>query len=309
MKNKKILVTGSRGFLGSHFVEALKNNGFENILTPSRAVLDLLQIESIEKYLQDYTPEIVVHIAADIGGIGYSKKHPADQLYKNTFMNIILQHKCFENNVEKFIGIGSVCAYPKFTEIPFKEENIWNGYPEETNAAYGLSKKIMMEQSKAYNSQYDFNSIHLLMINLYGPGDDFNLETSHVIPAMIRKMSSAHQKNESNIVLWGDGSPSREFLYVTDAANAILNCMMNYNSPKPINIGNGKEISIMVLAEKIRKITGFSGEIIWDNSKPNGQPRRCLDVSVLEKQLGFKSQIEFDQGLVNTYNYYLSKIK
>lgn len=305
MKNKRILVTGSRGFLGSHFVESLNGQGFKNILSPSRKELDLLNIESVENYFKKHSPEIVVHIAADIGGIGYSKKHPADQLYKNTFMNIVLQHKCFEHNIQKFVGIGTVCAYPKFTSIPFKEKDIWKGYPEETNAAYGLSKKIMMEQSKAYNSQYGFNAIHLLMINLYGPGDDFNLETSHVIPAMIKKMCLAKNNGKNKIVLWGDGSPSREFLYVKDAANAILHCMINYNSPEPINIGNGNEISIKDLTEKIKVITGYKGDIIWDKNKPNGQPRRCLDISLLNN-LGFKSQTNLDEGLKKTYQYYIS---
>jgi GDP-L-fucose synthase len=309
MKNKKILVTGSRGFLGSHFVEVLKNNGFKNILTPSRAILDLLEKESIDKYLKVNKPEIVVHIAADIGGIGYSKKHPANQLYNNTLMNIMIQHSSYENGVEKFIGIGTVCSYPKFAKIPFKESEIWNGYPEETNASYGLSKKIMMEQTKAYNSQYGFNSIHLLMINLFGPGDDFDLETSHVIPAMIRKMDNAVINSLGSISLWGDGSPTREFLYVKDAARAILKCMVEYNSPNPINIGNGKEISIKDLVEKIKLITGFNGKIVWDKSKENGQPRRCLDVSILKNHLNFECKFDFEVGLKETYNFYKKNIK
>lgn len=304
MKNKKILVTGSRGFLGSHFIEVLKNNGFKKILTPSRAILDLLKIDSIDKYLKENKPDIVVHIAADIGGIGYSKKHPANQLYNNTLMNIMIQHKSYEHGVEKFIGIGTVCAYPKFAKIPFKESEIWEGYPEETNASYGLSKKIMMEQTKAYNSQYGFNSIHLLMINLFGPGDDFDLETSHVIPAMIRKMDNAKINSLESITLWGDGSPTREFLYVKDAARAILKCMVEYNSPNPINIGNGKEISIKDLVEKIKLITGFNGEVVWDKSKENGQPRRCLDVSVLKDDLNFKYKTDFENGLIETFKFY-----
>lgn len=308
LENKKILVTGSNGFLGSHFVEVLKNNGFKKILTPSRTILDLLKIDSIDKYFKVKKPDIVVHIAADIGGIGYSKKHPANQLYNNTLMNILIQHKSYEYRVDKFVGIGTVCAYPKFAKIPFKESEIWEGYPEETNASYGLSKKIMMEQTKAYNSQYGFNSIHLLMINLFGPGDDFDLETSHVIPAMIRKMDYAKKNSLKSVTLWGDGSPTREFLYVTDAARAILKCMVDYNSPKPINIGNGKEISIKDLVEKIKLITGFNGEVFWDKSKENGQPRRCLDVSILENELNFKCDTNFESGLRETYEFYKKNI-
>ena len=309
MKNKKILVTGSRGFLGSHFVEVLQINGFKKILTPSRSNLDLLEIESIDKYLKVNKPEIVVHIAADIGGIGYSKKHPANQLYNNTLMNLLIQHKSYEHGVEKFIGIGTVCSYPKFAKSPFKESEIWEGYPEETNASYGLSKKIMMEQTKAYNSQYGFNSIHLLMINLFGPGDDFDLETSHVIPAMIRKMDNAVDNSLESITLWGDGSPTREFLYVKDAARAILKCMVEYNSPNPINIGNGKEISIKGLVEKIKLITGFNGKIVWDETKENGQPRRCLDVSILKNDLKFECKTDFEDGLKETYNFYKKTLK
>lgn len=304
MKNKKILITGSKGFLGQAVVNNLEKNNYSKLFTPSRMELDLLSQKSIESFLDNEKPEIVIHLAADIGGIGYSKKHPAEQLYNNAMMNLLLQKKCYESQIEKFIGIGTVCSYPKFSPIPFKESDLWEGYPEETNAAYGISKKIMLEHSKALNQQYGFNAIHLLMINLYGPGDDFDLENSHVIPAMIRKMVEAKKKKLSNISFWGDGSPSREFLYVEDAAEAIRICMEKYNSVQPINIGNGIEIKIKDLAEKVRSITGYAGEITWDNSKPNGQPRRCLETSRLLK-LGYISKTSLDEGLEKTVEYYV----
>ena len=252
----------------------------------------------------DFKTDIVIHIAADIGGIGYSKTHPASQFYNNLMMNTLVQDLAYKHGIEKFVGIGTVCSYPKFTPTPFREEDLWMGYPEETNAAYGLSKKMMLVQSQAYRQQYNFNAIHLLMINLYGPRDNFSLESSHVIPALIRKMIKANRE-DSNIEVWGDGSASREFIYIEDAAEAIVLATEFYNGEEPINIGNGEEITIKELIVLLSNLLSYKGEIIWDITKPNGQPKRKLDVSKALKYFNFKAKTDFEKGLKNTIEWYL----
>lgn len=307
LKDKKIIVTGGSGFLGSYVVEKLMERGClkENIFIPRSKEYNLTIETEVQRMYDNFKADIVIHIAADIGGIGYSKTHPASQFYNNLLMNTYVQDLAYKNQVQKFIGIGSVCAYPKFTPVPFKEEDLWNGYPEETNAAYGLSKKMMLVQSQAYRQQYGFNAIHLLMINLYGPKDNFSLESSHVIPALIRKMIEAKEKNIKSIEVWGDGSASREFIYVEDAAEAIVLATEKYDKEEPINIGNGSEISIKALVETLKELIDFKGEIIWDKSKPNGQPRRRLDITKAQKEFDFDAKIDFRSGLEKTIEWYL----
>lgn len=306
LKEKKIIVTGGAGFLGSHVVQKLLERGCkkENIFIPRSKNYDLTKEKDVKKLYEDFKADIVIHIAADIGGIGYSKTHPASQFYNNLMMNTLIQDLAYKNEVEKFVGIGTVCSYPKFTPVPFKEEDLWNGYPEETNAAYGLSKKMMLVQSQAYREQYNFNAIHLLMINLYGPKDNFSLESSHVIPALIRKMLKANEEN-SDIEVWGDGSASREFIFVEDAAEAIVLATEMYNGKEPINIGNGEEISIRELIEILANLLKFQGKILWDKTKPNGQPKRRLDVLKANKYFDFKAKIELEEGLKKTIKWYL----
>ena len=306
LKEKKIIVTGGAGFLGSHVVEKLLARGCkeENIFVPRSKNYNLTKIEDVEKMYLDFKADIVIHIAADIGGIGYSKTHPASQFYNNLMMNTLVQDLAYKHGVEKFVGIGTVCSYPKFTPTPFREEDLWMGYPEETNAAYGLSKKMMLVQSQAYRQQYNFNAIHLLMINLYGPRDNFSLESSHVIPALIRKMIKANRE-DSNIEVWGDGSASREFIYIEDAAEAIVLATEFYNGEEPINIGNGEEITIKELIVLLSNLLSYKGEIIWDTTKPNGQPKRKLDVSKALKYFNFKAKTDFEKGLKNTIEWYL----
>ncbi len=309
LKEKKIIVTGGAGFLGSHVIQKLLERDCkkENIFIPRSKNYDLTKEKDVKKLYEDFKADIVIHIAADIGGIGYSKTHPASQFYNNLMMNTLMQDLAYKNGVEKFVGIGTVCSYPKFTPVPFKEEDLWNGYPEETNAAYGLSKKMMLVQSQAYREQYDFNAIHLLMINLYGPKDNFSLESSHVIPALIRKMLKANEEN-SDIEVWGDGSASREFIFVEDAAEAIVLATERYDEKEPINIGNGQEISIKELIEVLAKLLKFQGKIIWDRTKPNGQPKRRLDVLKAEKYFDFKAKMELEEGLKKTIKWFKKEI-
>ena len=304
-KDKKVLVTGGYGFLGKAVIKNLKEKGYNNIITFSRTDYDLIKEEDVKKLFEKNGPiDYVLHLAADVGGIGYNKAFPGSIYYNNLMMNILMQEYSRRNNVKKFVGIGSVCSYPKFTPVPFREEDLWNGYPEETNAGYGLSKKMMMLQSQLYKQEFDFNAVHLLMINLYGPEDNFDLEYGHVVPTLIMKFFNAKRNNDREVVLWGDGSPSREFLYVEDAAEAIISALEKYDSSDPVNIGAGREISIKELAELVKKYVGFEGEIIWDTSKPNGQPRRCLDVSKAEKEFGFKAKTDFEEGLRKTIEWY-----
>jgi len=306
---KKVMVTGGAGFLGSCVVNKLRQRGCERIFVPRSTVYDLRQVENIRRALQESSPEMVIHLAARVGGIGANRAHPADFFYDNLMMGVQLLHESFKAGVKKFVTLGTVCSYPKFTSVPFREENLWNGYPEETNAPYGLAKKMLLVQSQAYRQQYGYNSIFLLPVNLYGPGDNFDLETSHVIPALIRKCVEAKQAGHSEIVLWGDGSPTREFLYVEDAAEGVLLAAERYSGDLPVNLGSGEEISIRDLAQKIAEEVGFSGKFIWDITKPNGQPRRCLDVSQAKNWFGFEAKCPFQQGLHNTIASYLAQRK
>ena len=304
LNNKKVIVTGGAGFLGSFVVKKLAERGCKDIYIPKIEEYDLTKIEDVKRIYERNKADIVIHLAGDVGGIEYNRKYPAKVLYNNLMMNTIVQDQAYKAGVKKFVGIGSVCAYPKFAKIPFREEELWDGYPEETNAGYGLSKKMMLEQSKAYRAQYGFDSIHLLMINLYGPGDNFSLENSHVIPAMIRKFVDAKNENKKEVILWGDGSPTREFIYAADAADAIVKATELYDSSEPVNIGSGMEISIKKLSEIISKAVGYSGKITWDTSKPNGQPRRCLDISKAKKHFGFEAKTSFEEGLKRTIEWY-----
>lgn len=305
LKDKKIIITGGGGFLGQHVIKKLNKDGVptKNIFSPRSKKYDLRKKSSIEKMFNDFPAEIVIHLAANCGGIGYNQKNPATLLEDNVLMNTQIISQARKRNIEKFVALGTVCAYPKFTPTPFKEEYLWEGYPEETNAPYGIAKKLMLVQTQANRDQYGFNAIYLLPVNLYGPGDVFG-ERAHVIPDLIYKFSKAKTNNKKSVTLWGDGTPTREFLYVKDAAKGIVLATKDYNEREPINLGSGDEISIKKLAEKISKIIGFSREIKWDTSKPNGQPKRMLDTSKAEKLFGFKSQTSLEQGLRETINWY-----
>jgi GDP-L-fucose synthase len=302
--DKKILVTGGAGFLGSFLVEKLKEKGVNevNIKIPRSKEVDLRHWGNCLEAVKDI--DLVIHLAARVGGIGFNRNYPATLFYDNAIMGIQLMEAARQQNVGKFVVIGTVCAYPKFTPVPFKEDDLWNGYPEETNAPYGLAKKMMLVQSQAYRQQYGFNSIFLLPVNLYGPRDNFDLESSHVIPALIRKFTDAVENNKKEVEVWGTGKASREFLYVEDAAEGILLATERYNKPEPVNLGAGFEIKIKDLVELIAELTGFEGEIKWDTTKPDGQPRRCLDVSKAKKEFGFEAKTDFREGLRNTIDWY-----
>ena len=302
--NKRILITGGAGFLGSFIVEKLKERGVseENIRIPRSRDTDLRYWGNCVEVVRDI--DIVIHLAARVGGIGFNRNYPATLFYDNAIMGIQLMEAARQEEVEKFVAIGTVCAYPKFTPVPFKEEYLWNGYPEETNAPYGLAKKMLLVQAQAYRQQYGFNSIFLLPVNLYGPGDNFDLESSHVIPALIRKFTEAVENNKKEVVVWGTGKVSREFLYVEDAAEGILLATERYNKPEPVNLGAGFEIKIKDLVELIAELTGYSGKIMWDITKPDGQPRRCLDVSRAAREFGFKAKTDFKGGLKETIKWY-----
>jgi GDP-L-fucose synthase len=303
-ENKRVVVTGGAGFLGRFVTEGLKKRGCKDILIPTIENYDLVKLEDINRMYDNMNPDIVIHLAAVVGGIGANRAHPGEFFYKNLMMGVQLIEQARLRNIEKFVAIGTVCAYPKFTPVPFKEENIWDGYPEETNAPYGLAKKMLLVQSQSYRAEYDFNSIFLLPVNLYGPWDNFNPESSHVIPALIKKCVDAIDSNADYIECWGTGSASREFIYVADAAEGILLATEHYNQSEPVNIGAGFEISIKELVQKIVKLTGFTGEIRWDSSKPDGQPRRKLDVSKAKKFFGFEAKTSFDEGLKATIDWY-----
>ena len=308
-KDKKILVTGGAGFLGSSIAEKLKERGIneKDIRIPRSKGMDLRKWENCVEVVNDI--DIVIHLAARVGGIGFNRKFPATLFYDNAIMGIQLMEAARREGIEKFVAIGTVCAYPKFTPVPFKEEDLWDGYPEETNAPYGLAKKMLLVQSQAYRQQYGLNSIFLLPVNLYGPRDNFDLESSHVIPALIRKFTEALEDNKKEVKVWGTGKASREFLYVEDAARAIILATEKYNKPEPINIGAGFEIKIKDLVELIAELTGFDGEIKWDASKPEGQPRRCLDVSKAKKEFGFEARVDFREGLRKTIEWYKSEVE
>lgn len=303
-KNKRVCVTGGAGFLGSFILEKLAERGAKDVFVPRIEDYDLTVEQDQGRMLDDAKPDMIIHLAALAGGIGANRARPAEFFYKNLMMGVPLMHKAWEKGVGKFVAIGTICAYPKFTPIPFREENLWEGYPEETNAPYGLAKKMLLVQSQAYREQYGFNSIYLLPVNLYGPRDNFNLETSHVIPALIRKCVEAQQRGDGQIVVWGTGFPTREFLYAGDAAEGILLAAENYNGSEPVNLGSGMEISIKDLVELIVTLTGFEGKIVWDKTKPDGQPRRALDVKRARDLFGFEAQTPFEEGLRNTIEYF-----
>jgi GDP-L-fucose synthase len=304
--NERITVTGGAGFLGANVISELKKEGAKEIFIPRSREYDLVDGDAIRRMLKDAKPTVIIHLAGVTGGIGASLKNPGAFFYNNLMMGAQLIEEARKSKVKKLVTIGTVCSYPKFTPVPFKEENLWNGYPEETNAPYGLAKKMMLVQSQAYRQQYGFNSISLLLVNLYGPGDDFDLENSHVIPAMIRKFDEAKEKGEKEVAIWGDGSPTREFLYVADCAKGIVLATKKYDGNEPVNIGSGKEISIKSLADLISKKIGYEGKIVWDDSKPNGQPRRMLDVSRAKRYFGFEAKTSFEEGLDKTIEWYLA---
>lgn len=329
-QEKRVIVTGGAGFLGSFVVEALSKRGAAEVIVPRSADYDLTQLEAIHQLFHDvgYNPQaktrnpsassgqvpkstidMVIHLAARVGGIGANRANPATFFYDNLMMGAQLMHESYRRGVAKFVAVGTVCAYPKFAPIPFREEDLWNGYPEETNAPYGLAKKMMLVQSQTYRQQYGWNSIFLLPVNLYGPGDNFDLESSHVIPALIRKCLEAQARGDDHMVAWGDGSPTREFLYVADAAEGILLAAERYNDSQPVNIGSAFEISIRELLETIVDVTGFEGKIVWDTSKPNGQPRRKLDTARARELFGFTAQTPFADGLHQTVDWYLQQNK
>jgi GDP-L-fucose synthase len=307
-EDRRVVVTGGAGFLGSYVVEGLQRRGCKAILVPKIEDYDLVDIRNIVRMYEDMKPDVVIHLAAVVGGIGANREHPGEFFYKNLMMGVQLIEQARLRNIEKFVAIGTVCAYPKFTPVPFREDELWNGYPEETNAPYGLAKKMLLAQSQAYRAEYDFNSIFLLPVNLYGPRDNFCPASSHVIPALIKKCVDAIEAGDDHIECWGTGKVSREFIYAADAAEGILLATEKYNGAEPVNIGAGFEITIRELAEKIAKLTGFEGEIRWDASKPDGQPRRRLDVSRARKHFGFEARTSFDEGLSATISWYKEKL-
>lgn len=304
IKQKRICVTGGRGFLGSHIINIFKRNGYVHLFSADIDEYDLRLAADIDRMYHIVKPDIVIHCAARVGGIGANSEHPGEFFYDNLIMGTNVLEYARRYGVEKFVAIGTICSYPKHTPVPFKEEDLWNGYPEETNAPYGLAKKMLLVQSHAYRQQYGFNSIYLMPVNLYGPGDKFDPATSHVIPALIRKCLDAIEHGQHEIVVWGTGSASREFLYVEDCAEAILLATERYNGASPVNIGAGFEITIKDLITRIISLTGYTGMITWDTSKPDGQPRRMLDTSKAEEAFGFKAKTDFDVGLKKTIGWY-----
>lgn len=302
-KDRRVLVTGGHGFLGNYVVENLKNSG-ATVTAPTHEQYDLVYGDQIRQMYDNNPSDIVIHLAARVGGIGVNREHPGSFFYENLMMGTQLMHEAYLRHIPKFVALGTVCAYPKYTPVPFKEDDLWNGYPEETNAPYGLAKKMMLVQSQTYREEYGFNSIFLLPVNLYGPRDNFDPATSHVIPALIKKCVDAVENNDDEIVVWGDGSATREFLYAQDAAEGILLAAEKYDKSDPVNIGSAFESSIKDTVSIIARETGFKGKITWDKSKPNGQPRRKLDISRAEKEFGFKSSTTFEQGLKETIEWY-----
>ncbi|HEV8454273.1 MAG TPA: GDP-L-fucose synthase [Gemmatimonadales bacterium] len=303
---RRVVVTGGAGFLGSHVVEKLAQRGCQEIVVPRSREYDLRDRDAVIRLYRQSQPQLVIHLAAIVGGIGANRASPGRFFYDNAVMGIDLLEYARRSAVEKFVAVGTVCAYPKSTPVPFRESDLWNGYPEETNAPYGLAKKMVLVQAQAYRQQYGFNAIYLLPVNLYGPRDNFDLETGHVIPSLIRKCVEAKAQNAGHITLWGDGSPTREFLFVEDAAEAILLAAEHYDGPEPVNLGSGEEITIRELAELIAAEVGFQGGIEWDTSKPNGQPRRCLEVTRARELFGFQAAQPFRAGMAKTIAWFLA---
>jgi len=303
---KRVTVTGGAGFLGSFVVDKLREEGCRQIFVPRKRDYDLIEPASVKRLYLDARPDVIIHLAASVGGIGANRANPGKFFYDNAMMGIQLIDEARSQGIEKFVAIGTVCSYPKHTSVPFKESDLWNGYPEETNAPYGLAKKMLLVQAQSYREQYGFNTIFLVPVNLYGPRDNFHPESSHVVPALIRKCLEAKEAGNPEIVCWGDGTPTREFLYVEDCAEAIVTAAYQYEEADPVNIGAGREISIKALAELIAHLTGFEGQITWDKSKPNGQPRRCLDTSRAQQRFGFTAKTHFRDGLKKTIDWYIS---
>ena len=304
MKNKRITITGGKGFLGKHIIKAFQDRGCQKITVADLPEYNLIDLKDVKRLYTETKPDIVVHLAAKVGGIGFNRENSGSLFYENIMMGVQLIHEGYLHNIDKFVALGTICAYPKFTPVPFKEDDIWNGYPEETNAPYGLAKKMMLVQSQAYRQQYGFNSIFLLPVNLYGPGDNFDPNSSHVIPALIKKCVDARNKGEKTIEVWGTGHATREFFYVEDAACAIVEATIKYNKSEPVNIGAGFEISIKDLAELIIELTGYQGKIIWNPKQPDGQPRRMLDTTRAYEEFGFKATTDFREGLKKTIAWY-----
>jgi GDP-L-fucose synthase len=309
LKNKKIVVTGGAGFLGKFVIKKLTERQCKDVFVPEIEKYDLRKIDVIKKLYSETKPDIVIHLAAVVGGIGANIENPGSFFYENLVMGVHLMEEARLSNVEKFVALGTICAYPKFTPVPFKEDDLWNGYPEETNAPYGLAKKMLLVQSQAYRQQYGFNSIFLLPVNLYGPGDNFNPKSSHVIPALIKKFYDAKVNKLSEVTVWGTGKATREFLYVEDCAEGIVLATEKYDKPDPVNLGSGLETPIKDLVEKIEQIIDWGGKIVWDTTKPDGQPRRCLDISRAENEFGFKARTNFEEGLKKTIDWYISSLK
>src|SRR6266567_5245084 len=303
----RILVTGGGGFLGRHVLEVLARRGYQDVTAPRHADYDLTRSDQVAACLRDLRPEAIVHLAAVVGGIGANRERPGEFFYQNLVMGAELMEQARRAGVQKFVAIGTICAYPKFTPVPFREEDLWSGYPEETNAPYGLAKKMLLVQSQAYRAQYGFNAIFLLPTNLYGPGDNFDLETGHVIPAIIRQCVEAKEQGRSEIVLWGDGTPTREFLYVDDAAEGILLAAERYDGEEPVNLGVGEETSIRDLVELVASEVGFTGTLAWDTTKPNGQPRRCVDATRARELFGFEARHRLRDGIPKTVAWYLAQ--
>lgn len=300
----RILITGGAGFLGSFVVEKLRARGYGDIVVTRRKDFDLTQEADVARVYRDLKPTVVMHLAAEVGGIGANRENPGRFFYANMAMGLHLIEHARRNNVRKFVQVGTICAYPKFTPVPFRESDLWSGYPEETNAPYGIAKKALLVMCQAYRQQYGLNAIYLLPVNLYGPRDNFDLNSSHVIPALIRKCVEARNRGDDQIVAWGTGSASREFLYVEDCAEALVRAMERYDSPEPMNLGSGREITIRELTELVARLSGFQGRIVWDTTKPDGQPRRCLDVSRAREQIGFTAATSLEDGLRKTIEWY-----
>lgn len=307
MKNKRICITGGKGFLGKHLVKKFEQRNYKNIFVADVDTFDLRSLDDVKKVYTDIKPDIVIHLAARVGGIGANREHPGEFFYDNLTMGVFLLDQAYQHKIDKFVALGTICCYPKFTPVPFKEDDIWNGYPEETNAPYGLAKKMLLVQSQAYRQQYNFNSIFLMPVNLYGPGDNFDPESSHVIPALIKKVYDAKENNDDHIAVWGTGKATREFLYIEDCAEAIVLATEKYNKPDPVNVGAGFEISIKDLIQLIVNLMEFKGDIKWDATKPDGQPRRMLDISRAKEEFGFRASTPFEKGLKRTIEWYVAE--